>query len=110
AGVLAALAEPLAIPGEPGAGLLDDAGLDAQIEQFAGLGDAFAIHDVELDLAEGRGQLVLDHFYPGLVAHDLLAVLEGADAADVEADRGIELERVAARGGFGRAIHDADLH
>ena len=34
----------------------------------------------------------------------------GADAADVEAHRGIEFERVAARGGLGIAEHDADLH
>src|ERR1700687_4540547 len=31
--VLAALAEPLAVIGEPGAGLLDDACLDAEIEE-----------------------------------------------------------------------------
>jgi hypothetical protein len=29
-------------------------------------------------------------------------LLDGADAADVETDRGIELERVAAGGGLGR--------
>ncbi len=55
-GVLAALADALAVIGEPGARFLDDAGLDAQIDQFAGLGDAHAIHDVELDLLEGRAR------------------------------------------------------
>ena len=32
------------------------------------------------------------------------------DAADVQADRGVELERVAAGGRLGVAEHDADLH
>src|SRR4051812_14453593 len=50
--IFAALAETLAVEGEPGARLLDDAGLDAQVEQLAGLGNALAVHDVELDLAE----------------------------------------------------------
>src|SRR5690606_22627141 len=110
AGILTALPQPLAVPGEPGAGLFDNTGLDAQIEQFAGLGNTFAIHDVEFDLTERRGQLVLDHLHPGLVADDFLAILEGADTADVEAHRGVELERIAARRGFGRAIHHANLH
>ena len=65
-GVLAALAEPLAVIGEPGAGFLDDAGLDAEVEDFAHLGDALAIHDVELDLLERRRQLVLHHLDAGL--------------------------------------------
>ena len=108
--VLAALPHALAVVGEPGAGLLDDAGLDAEIEQLAGLGDALAVHDVELDLPERRGQLVLDHFDAGLVADDFLALLDRADAADIEADRGVEFERIAAGRGLGRAVHHADLH
>ena len=109
-GVLAALAEADAVEGEPGAGLLDDAGLDAEVDQFARLGDAFAVHDVELDLLERRSDLVLDHLDPRLVADDLVAVLDRADAADVEPDGGVELQRVAARRRLGRTVHDADLH
>src|SRR6202035_2571794 len=48
-GVLAALADALALVGEPRAGFLDDAGLDAEIDQLTGLGDALAVHDVEID-------------------------------------------------------------
>ena len=99
-GVLAALAEALAVVGEPGAGLFDDAGLDAEIDQFADLGNALAIHDVELDLLERRRDLVLDDLDAGLVADDLLAILDRADAADVEADGGIEFQRIAAGRGF----------
>src|SRR3546814_16590374 len=44
------------------------------------------------------------------VADDLVAVLDLAGAADVEADRGIEFQRVAARRRLGIAVHHADLH
>src|ERR1700730_11272330 len=108
--VLAALAEPLTVIGEPGAGFFHDAGLDAEIENFAHLGDALAVHDVEFDLLERRRQLVLYHLDAGGVADHLVALLDRADAADVEADRSIEFQRIAASGGFRRAIHHADLH
>jgi hypothetical protein len=98
------------IVAEPGAGLLDDAGLDAEIEDLAELGDALAVHDVELDLLERRRHLVLDHLHPGGVADDVVAVLDLAGAADVEADRGVEFQRVAAGRRLRIAVHDADLH
>src|SRR5665213_159539 len=44
-GILAALAEPLAVVGQPGAGFFDDACLDAEIDQFAHFRNAFAIHN-----------------------------------------------------------------
>src|SRR3546814_1949807 len=47
---------------------------------------------------------------PGLVADHLVAHLDGADAADVEADRGIEFQRMAAGGGLRVAEHHTDLH
>src|SRR5215467_12459551 len=99
-GVLAALADALAIVGEPGAGLLHDARLHTEIQELATLGDALAVHDVELDHLERRRHLVLDHLDAGLVADHLLALLDGADAPDVEPDGCIELERVAAGGGL----------
>ena len=108
-GVLAPLADALAVVGEPRAGFLDHAGAHAEVEQLAGLGDALAVHDVELDHPERRRHLVLDHLDPGLVADHLVAVLDLADAADVEAHRGVELERVAAGRGLGIAEHHADL-
>ena len=60
-------------------------------------------------LLEGRGALVLHDLDPGAVAHDLDPVLDGLDAADVEAHRRVELERPAAGGGLRRAEHHADL-
>src|SRR6202171_708074 len=88
--VLAALAEPLAVIGEPGAGFLDDAGLDAEIENFSHLGDALAIHDGEFDLLDRRRPLSFHHLDAGLVADHLVALLDRADAADVEADGSVE--------------------
>src|SRR6056297_4173510 len=95
-GVLAPLPDALVAVGEPRARLLDDTRLHPEVDKLASLRDALAVHDVELDLLERRGDLVLDDFHTGLVADHLVAVLDRADAADVEADRGIELQRVAA--------------
>src|SRR5262245_64530516 len=109
-GVFAALADPLTVIGKPGAGFFDNAGLDAEIHQLADLGDALAIHNVEFHLLERRGHLVLDDFDTRLVADDLLAILDLANAADIEAHGGVELERIAAGGRLRVAEHDADLH
>ena len=59
---------------------------------------------------EGRGHLVLHHLDLGLVADHLVALLDRAGAADVQAHRGVELEGVTAGGGLRAAEHDADLH
>src|SRR5690606_30620136 len=91
-------------------GLVDQACLDTQVDDLALAGNACTVHDVELYLLERRGDLVLDDLDAGLVADDLVALLDRTDAADVEAYRGIELECVAARGGLGVAEHDPDLH
>src|SRR5438093_7193659 len=108
--VLAALADAVAAEGVPGPGLLDDALLGRDVDQLSLLGDAGAVQDVELRLAERRRHLVLHHLHLGAAADHLVAVLEGAEAADVEPDRGVELERVAARRGLRVAEQDAHLH
>ncbi len=99
-GVFTTLADADRVVGEPGARFLHDPGLDAQIEDFANLGDAFAIHDVEFDLLERRRDLVLDHFHAGRIADNIFAILDLAGAANVEADRGVEFERIAASRSF----------
>src|SRR5690606_10670379 len=95
----------------PGAGLLDQLGFHAHVDQFAFAADAFAIQDLGDDLLERRRQLVLDDLDLGLVADDLVALLDRADTTDVQTDRGVELQGVAAGGHF-RALarhHHADL-
>jgi len=58
---------------------------------------------------KGAATLVLDDLDLGAVAGDDVAVLDGGDAADVHADRGVKLEGATAGGGFRVAEHDADL-
>ena len=80
-----------------------------EVDQAAGGRDPLAELDVELGLAERRRDLVLDDLDADAVADRLVAVLERLDAADVEALRGVELQRAAARLGLRRAEHHADL-
>src|SRR5271163_3666490 len=63
AGILAALADALAFVAVPRAGLFDDVVVRSQIKQIAFARDALAVENVELGVAEGRGNLVFDHFY-----------------------------------------------
>src|SRR4051812_9664812 len=107
--VFAALTEALAVIGEPRAALFDDALVDREVEQVPGLRNAFAVHDVELGLAEGRRDLVLDHLHARAAADHDVAVLDRGDAADVHPNRRVELQRAAAGCRFGVAEHDADL-
>ena len=80
--------------------------LDAEIEQAARGRDPLAELDVELGLAEGRRDLVLDDLHADAVADRLGALLEGLDAADVQALGGVELQRATTRLRLGRVVHD----
>ena len=60
-----------------------------------------AVDDVELGLLERRRDLVLDDLDPGAVADGVGAVLERLDAADVQAHRRVELQRLATGRGLG---------
>src|SRR5438445_5586569 len=107
--VLPSLAHALAVEGVPRPRLLDDLVVDAEVEQVALLADALAVEDVELRFAERGGDLVLDDLDLGPAADDDVALLQGGDATDVDADRGVELQRAAAGGGLRVAEHHADL-
>src|SRR5271166_1744254 len=85
AGVFAALADALAFVAEPGAGFFEDVVVHGDVEQIAFARDAFAVEDVELGFAEGRGDFVFDDFYAGARAGDYIAFLDGGDAADIHA-------------------------
>src|SRR6478736_6222803 len=108
-GVVAPLAETQIAVGVPGAALDDEFVLDAEVDELAVLRDPLAVVDVELGLAEGGGHLVLGHLHLHPRAGHLLAVLDGGDAPDVDAHRGVELEGPAAGRGLRAAEHDADL-
>src|SRR2546421_1144494 len=89
--VLAALPDALSAIAEPGAALLDDVVLHRQIEQVSLAGDALAIEDVELDLAERRRHLVLHHLPAGAIADHPLAVLAPTHPAGDQPLPGAEL-------------------
>jgi hypothetical protein len=110
AGIVLALADLFTLVRIPGPGFLDQFVGDPEFDDFTGAGNAFAVKNVENGFAEGRGNLVLDDLDLGFVTNHFVTALDRADATDVEADGGVELERVAAGGGFRRAEHDADLH
>src|SRR6202142_4518968 len=94
---------------EPRPGLADDVEGHADVQEAAVAGHAFAVHDVELGDAERRGDLVLDDLDADPAADGLRAVLDGLDAADVQAHRGVELEGAAAGRDLRVAEHHADL-
>src|ERR1022692_1689374 len=95
-GRVAALADELALVGDPSPLLLENPVLEAEVEEGAGRRDALVVHDVELDLREGRGDLVLHHL-------DLVL------AADVDAYRREELQRPPALCRLRVPEHDSDL-
>ena len=104
--VFAALADALLPEAEPGAGLGDDVAVDGIVDQLALARDPFVVEDVELGVTEGCRDLVLHHLHLGTVADRALAFLERGDAADVEPDRGVELERPPAGRGLGGVVND----
>src|SRR5262249_8088977 len=81
-----------------------------QLDDLAFAGNTLAVHDLEFGFTEGRRDLVLHHLDPGHVARDFLAILDGANAPDVQADRGVELQRVTAGRGFRATKHHANFH
>src|SRR5260221_625825 len=84
---VAALAQARVVIGEERAALGDDFQGGADVDQVADLGDALVVHDVELGLAEGRGDLVLGHAHAGAGAGHVRALFNGLDAAHVQPDR-----------------------
>src|SRR5690606_16119937 len=91
AAVVLALPQAVAVVDVPGARLLEPAVLHAELEDLALARDALAVHDIELRVAERRRHLVLHHLDAGFGADHLVALLDGADAADVHAHGRIEL-------------------
>ena len=84
--ILAALADAIAFVAVPRARFLDQVVLHGDVEHVALARNTFAIEDVELRLAEGRGNLVLYYLYLGAGADDGITIFERGDAANVHAD------------------------
>src|SRR5438046_8903305 len=77
--VLATLAQTFAFVRKPRATLFDHAIVGGEIQQVALARNAFAVHDVELGLAERRCDFVLRHFHFSAIADDAIAVFDRAD-------------------------------
>ena len=75
-GILAALADFISVVGIPCAGLVYNIHAGRQVQNIPGYGDPFPEHNVKLRLLEWRGNLVLHHFDPGVVADDLPALFQ----------------------------------
>src|SRR5690606_23877156 len=84
--------------------------LYTQVDDLGVVVDAGAVQDLELSLTERRRHLVLHDLDPGFTADHLVAFLHRAGTADIQTDRGVELQRVTTGGGFRVAEHHADLH
>ena len=108
-GVLAPLADLIAVVVVPGAALVDDIALGSQIQHVSDVGNALAEHDIKFSLLEGRRDLVLHDADPCAVTDHLAALLEGLDPSHIHTDGRIELERAAAGSCLRIAEHDADL-
>src|SRR3546814_15374347 len=89
--VLLALTDADAVERIPSTRFLDDAGLDAEVDDLAETRNAFAVHDIEFDLFERRRDLVLHHLDAGRVADD---VFTDFDRAGAEIGRASCRERV----------------
>src|SRR5262249_713743 len=94
---------------KPRAGLLDQFVEDSQVEQVGLTGDPVGIHHVKLADPKWRRDLVLDDLRLDPGPDDLLAVLDGPDASDVDTTRAVQLDRPAARRRFRAAEHHADF-
>ncbi len=96
--------------GIPCAGLFEHFSIDAEIHQLTRFRDPLREENVELRLFEGRRHLVFDHLHADTTADDFLPLFDGFDPADIQADRRVELECIAAGGRLGIAEHYAELH
>src|SRR5438552_18259724 len=109
-GVLAPLAQTFAFIRKPRAAFFNYAIVSSEIQQIAFARNTFAVHDIELSLAKRGRDLVLGDFDLGAIADNALGVFYGADAANVEPKRSIELERAATARRLGIAEHHANLN
>ncbi len=110
ADVFLALTDSIFFVAVPGTGFVDDALRHAMLDDFTLAGDALAVEDLELGHPEWWRHLVFDDFDARLVTDDLVAFLYRTDATNVESNRRIKLEGIAAGRRLRAAEHDADLH
>ena len=77
------MANGLAIIFQESTCFIEYAILDGEIEYITNFGDTFVIHDVKLSSAEWSSNLVFDNLDFGAVTNNIFAVLDLADATDI---------------------------
>src|SRR5690606_38436319 len=106
-GVLPALPEAHVTVGKPRAGLGHDLVLAGHVQDDAEVGDAYAVHDVELGLINRRRQLVLADLDAGAGADEVRTMLDGIHPPALHPNGGGKLKRPPARGRLRRAEENA---
>lgn len=106
---IAPLCELCSAIAEPASTLLNDVVFYTQVEYFAHFRDAFAEENVEFYLTERRRNLVFCNLYTHMIAYDIVAVLDGSYATNVQTHGAVELQSVATRCCFGVSEHHANL-
>ena len=106
---LTPLSDPLLAERIPGSRPAHQSLLHTEVEYVPVIGDPDIEYDVELGLSKWRGHLVLDDLDDGTVPTHIAIGLDGADTADVETNRRIELQRSSTGSGLRTAKHDTDL-
>ena len=99
----------VALVGEPGAGLFNDAIVDAHVDEGGFPGNALTVHDVKFGDLERRRHLVFHDLEFGAVTNGILAILQGLGAPHIAPHRGIEFQGLTTGRGFGGTKHDADF-
>ena len=88
---------------------MDDVLLYGKIQNIPLSGNTLSEHDIKFRLTEGRGDLILYNFYTGMVSHHNASLFQRLDAADIQANRGIEFQSPPSRCGLRVSEHDADF-
>src|SRR5438270_10450524 len=109
ADVLATLADAFALVAVPCATLVHDVVQHREIENIALTRNPLAIENVELRIAKRSRHLIFDNLDLGAGTDNRIAILHRPDAADIDADRGVELQRLATGGRLRIAEHHANL-
>ena len=93
----------------PGARLLDDIGIDRQVEHISRSANALAVHDIELSFTKWWSQLVFHDLAASSVTQNTIRSFDGTNPSNVNALRSVKFQGITARCGFWIAKHDTDL-
>ena len=83
--------------------------IHSEIDEISRDADSFVEHNVKFCFTEWRCNLVLNHLCAHAISNIVLTIFDRANAANVDANGRIELERASTRRCFGTAEHHANL-